>query len=74
MYVFWYYQHILLKRSQEQAKKLRTDYILHSKAVKHAEFIALQEILASGVHRPQDVVLYVTVEPCVMYVINGDEN
>lgn len=33
----------------------------------HAEFIALQEILSSKTHKPEEVVLYVTVEPCVMY-------
>jgi tRNA(Arg) A34 adenosine deaminase TadA len=39
------------------------------KALQHAEYIALQEIIHSGQHSPSDVVLYVTVEPCVMYVI-----
>lgn len=35
--------------------------------MKHAEYIALTDILKQKQHRPEDVVLYVTVEPCVMY-------
>jgi tRNA(Arg) A34 adenosine deaminase TadA len=41
---------------------------LPSQALQHAEYVALQQIISEGKYRPEDLVLYVTVEPCVMFV------